>query len=455
MMTRALGKRRLSTRGGNMAQPLNTLGFVAYAPDIADDVRRPRIMRRLAGVTVGLTLVICLLMSGAAWADVVTFGPDDCAFDSRWPDSTCGTLAATMLNLEAGDTLQLEPGTYEIGFFDLRNRSTAPVLDGQSDNPIVITAEDPANPPLLHGWIALWGVRYLTIDHIRFQAGWSASSHGGPGGGLAMLCGVGWKLQNSEFFGAADTGSVANLLVDGRGVTGTPGNDGACPGEPRGFSISYNSFHHPYIGCTPGTSTDSIYHNIYANFEGTYDEGTGVGSGGSIAHNIFEGFKCGAGIKLGTGSESRPTGPWGVTIERNTFYDGVRAVVTQNDIRRTTFKRNLTDKIVYPRSINPHIPFALGNLPAFPAPYTNTIAKTYAARNLNEDGLVWGPILDGLPGELTDNGDNLFRPGDDPAFNCVDPTWAATIAVTGAPEACFTPANSTVATNYGWTASAK
>jgi hypothetical protein len=254
-----------------------------------------------------------------------------------------------------------------------------------------------------------------------------------------MLCGVGWTLQNSEFFGAEQTGSVANLLVDGRSQTPAAG-DAFCPDEPRDFSISYNSFHHPYIGCTPGTSTDSIYHNIYANFEG--DEGTG----GTINNNILAGSTCGAGIKLGTGSPARPQGAWGVTIQDNTFYNGVRAVVTQNDIRGTTFVGNLTDLIVYPHSINPHIPFALGNLAAATPP--NTIAHTYAARNLNPNGLVWGPILDNQPGVLTDNGDNPFRSGDNPNFNCVDPTYDATVGAAPA-DKCFRPADNNVANNYG------
>lgn len=367
-------------------------------------------------------LVVCALvgvglitLTGCPPAPFV-FGPGDCAPNAVYPQSPCGSLAAKIANLLPDESINLQPGTYDVGFSLIKH------VHGTSAQPITVRAADPAQPPTLKGWLSLWDFQYVTFDHMRFQATWSSTEHGGPAGGIAYMCGVGWKVQNSEFFGADQTLAFWNLLINGKKATTAPNPpDSECPGEPSGFVVSNNVFHNPRIAGCP--TTDAPYHHIYANFEGD------AGAGGTISRNLFVGNTCGGGIKLGTGSDSRPKGAWNVHIEYNTFYDGARAVVFQNDIRGTVLNRNLTDKIVYPHSINPSISIALGTVAAqTPA---NTIAHTFAANNLNPNHRVWGPVRNDGIGILTDLCDNVYRATDDPGWNSTDYTVANS----------FTPSN--------------
>src|SRR3954452_735209 len=359
----------------------------------------------------------------AACTPAITFGPGDCAADSHFADSPCGSLGAKVKTLQPGDTLKLEPGTYDIGYLRLAD------IHGTSGSPITITASDTTQPPLLTGLLGLAGAQYVTLDHLRLDATWTSTAHGGPGGALSFTCGVGWRGQNSEIFGADQTQAVWNLLINGKKADTAPNPPGSeCAGEPAGFVVSGNVFHNSYV--PPTCNDDPKWHHIYANFEG--DDNTG----GTISRNLFYGNRCGAGIKLGTGDQTRTKGARNVDIEYNTFYDGARAILLQNDIRGTTIVRNLTDKIVFPHSVNRSIPVALGTVTAATPP--NTIAHTFAANNLNQNGRVWGAVQSNNVGVLSDLCDNKFRPGDDPQWNSTDYTVANS----------FTPANAT-AQKYG------
>jgi hypothetical protein len=377
-------------------------------------------------IVLALGLVGLGLTGLAACTPAITFATSDCAADAGHPEAPCGSLAAKIESLQPGDTLEIKPGTYDIGYSRLND------IHGTADKPITITASDPSQPPTLTGWLSLWSAQYVTLDHLRLQATWSASSHGGPAGALSYMCGVGWRVQNSEIFGADHTQAVWNLLINGKKAASAPSASSApsseCPGQPVGFVVSGNVFHNSYV--PPTCTGDPKWHHIYANFEGDAD------TGGTISRNLFVGNRCGAGIKLGTGDQTQPRGARNVRIEYNTFYDGARAILLQNDIRGTTIVRNLTDRIVFPYNINRSIPVALGTVTAATPP--NTIAHTFAANNLNQNGRVWGPVQSNGIGVLSDLCDNKFRSGDDPQWNSTDYTVANS----------FTPANAT-ASKYG------
>jgi hypothetical protein len=352
----------------------------------------------VAGLTAAL---VAALLVGCTPNDPQIWTTADCApAPPSFGDAPCGSLGYKLRSLVAGDTLRIQPGTYEIGKMRIDNM---PGTSG-SKGRILITADDADNPPILDGWLSLWGADWVVLDNLIFYGTETTSNSGGPAGGLSYTCGTNNTVKNSEFYGANETASLWNL-----GIGGNKSGSGAanCPNEPSGLTISNNIFRLPY---TDG-STATIYHHIYAFFEG--DAGTSA----TITRNIFHGFKNGAGIKIGTSSDNSGQN---VTISFNTFYDGTRAILLEDLVKGTIINGNLIDKIVYAGSINPHIPVALGNVTAQTP--ENIISHTYAANNKNPNHLVFGPILNGMPGVLTDGGDNPYRAINNPNFNSTDPT---------------------------------
>jgi hypothetical protein len=324
----------------------------------------------------------------------------------------CGSLADRIKALRPGDTLRIKPGTYDIGEMRIGN------LAGSSSRKISVKADEASRRPTLKGFLTLWRPKYVELSNLRFQATVPAR------GGLSYHCGVGWSVTNSEFFGANNTHAYWNLGIGGY-QPGPPTPDGAndCANEPRAFTVAGNVFHHPNVE----GSTKAIYHHIYAYFEGS------SGTSGTISRNIFTGFRNGAGIKLGAANRLCA---WNVRIEFNTFYDGVRAIVMEDDVRGIRFKGNLTDRIRGGGGASgPHLSVALGAVAATNP--TNVISHTYAANNANPLKRIWGPVKEG-PGVLANGGDNPYRSSGNPQFNSTNPSAANS----------FRPANPT-AKQYG------
>jgi hypothetical protein len=359
-----------------------------------------------------------MAFTGCGGPTVVTFAPSDCVSVAAYA-APCGSLGLKLRALAANTVLKLQPGTYDIGKMRVDN------IAGTAAQRITIQAADPSRPPLLRGWLSLWGAHYVTLDHMQFEATETTSNNGGPAGGLAMTCGYGWTVTNSKFFGANNTGSFWNFGINGTAVS----NPAGCVDEPRNFLISGNTFTDPYV--TPNDPSQSVYNHLYAFFEGT------PGTSGVISRNVFVGAHNGAAIKLGTSSANAAQN---VRVEFNTFYDSMRAILLE-EVKGTVVCGNLTDKIAGGGGMSgKNLSVALGATDPSATP-ANVISHTYAADNINTHVpmLIWGPVLSAFPNAgLTDGGDNAIRTGDDPQWNSTDP------AVAGA----FTPAN-TAAKPYG------
>ena len=327
--------------------------------------------RALAGGAILLSIAFLAgcFPSPPPTGNTYTFSTSDCRAVSNYP-APCGSLAEKIKTLAPGDTLRIKPGTYNIDKMRLDN------IEGTADKRITVKADVPSDRPLLRGWLTLWRADYFTLDNLRFEATYTTT----PVGGLSYHCGVGWTVSNSEFFGANNTHSYWNLGIGGY-QPGAPTADGPndCANEPRNFAVTGNTFHHPY---TDG-STSAVYHHIYAYFEGS------AGTSGTISRNVFAGFRNGAGIKLGA---ANPLCAWNVRVEFNTFYDGVRALVMEDDIRGIVVNGNLTDQIRGGGGTSgPNLPVALGNTVA--SNPSNVISHTYAANNTNPLQRIWGPVL--------------------------------------------------------------
>ncbi|RJK95353.1 right-handed parallel beta-helix repeat-containing protein [Vallicoccus soli] len=208
--------------------------------------------------------------------------------------------------LRPGDTLQLAPGTYEIGYLWLK------VARGLASAPIVVKAQDWRRPPLLRGGLNLTDADHWTLHRLRVEA----TAPNGPA--LHMTGGTGWRVTSSEFFGARNTDAYANVAIDGGG------------GYPRGFVFSQNCVHD--AGRSERWKTD---HNIYVKFRGA------PGSGGTISKNTIYNHQNGAGIKLGDGGLPGAPGPWGVKVEQNTIAQGGRQVLLSHDVRGNVVVGNL------------------------------------------------------------------------------------------------------------------
>lgn len=216
-------------------------------------------------------------------------------------------VAAAMTALRSGDTLELAPGTYSTGY--LRVTMAA----GTASGPITVTAQDPNNPPLLVGGLELYSPTYVNLTHLRIQ---------GTGLGLAglnMVGGTGWMVDSSEIWGAAQTHSLANVVISGTG------------GFPRAFRFSQNCVH----DAANDTASGQVDHNIYVNFQGN------AYTSGSILRNLIYTAPNGENIKLGDGGLAGALGPWGVRVANNTLARGGRQVLLHANVRNNTVVGNL------------------------------------------------------------------------------------------------------------------
>lgn len=208
--------------------------------------------------------------------------------------------------LRPGDTLELEPGTYTIGYI------RPVVARGTKAQPITVRAADPARPPLLRGGILLKSPDFWRLERLRVEA----TAPKAPA--LHVFGGNGWAVLSGEYFGARNTDAYANVAIEGTG------------GYPRGFRFAGNCVHD--AGRSERIKTD---HNMYVSITGD------TGSGGVIEHNTIYGHPNGAGIKLGGGGQPGIRGPWGVTVENNTIVWGGRQILMSQDIRNNVVSGNL------------------------------------------------------------------------------------------------------------------
>lgn len=227
-------------------------------------------------------------------------------------------LAIAISSLCPGDTLALRPGTYRTGY--LRFYPNTPgqtgILRGTPTRRTTITAADPQHPPLVQGGLQFSGADYWRLSHLRVQAT-------APGlSALAMIGGAGWSVTSSEFFGARQTNSMANVLIAGS------------HGYPRGFEFRGNRIH----DAAQSNRRDATDHNLYIMFQGA------PGSGGVVTRNVLWNAPHGAGIKIGNGGAYNALGPWGVTVAMNTIYNSGRQILLHGNVRNNNIWGNLLQR---------------------------------------------------------------------------------------------------------------
>lgn len=224
-------------------------------------------------------------------------------------------LTTAVGRLCPGDTLQIPPGTYAIGYlrFVKNFAYTGSIRPGTATAPITITAQDPANRPLLQGGLQFTGADYWRISDLRVQATVANMS------ALYMNNGVGWTVAWCEFFGARQTNSMANVVISGSG------------GQPSRFMFRNNLVH----DAAYSTRADTTDHNLYVNYRGA------AGSGGVIQRNTIWNTPHGAAIKVGNGGAYNALGPWNLTVAMNTFYNNGRQLLLHGYINNNRYWGNL------------------------------------------------------------------------------------------------------------------
>ncbi len=251
--------------------------------------------------------VIAVLAAMAAVVGMLATGPAASASTVRTIHPGDDVLAA-LTSLHAGDTLQLAAGTYNTGYLRV-----SPMASGGPSNPITIVAADPAHPPLLMGGLRFYSPNYITLRSLRIQ-GTSAGL-----AGLTMDGGTGWVVDQTEIFGAAQTGALGNVVISGTG------------GYPRAFTFSQNCVHDAGVG----PAGDATHHNVYVDFSGS------ATTSGTILRNLIWNAKSGDNIKVGNGGLANALGPWNVRIANNTFGRGGRQILLHANVRNTTIVGNL------------------------------------------------------------------------------------------------------------------
>lgn len=223
------------------------------------------------------------------------------------PGISGAALRLQMNSLRRGETMYFAPGVYEIG------QLTVYACHATAANPIIVTALDPAKPPLLKGGVYLRSPDHWLISHMRFEG----TVAGKPS--LQVSGGTGWVLDHLEVYGASRTGAYGNLAVGSANAEG-----------PSGFVISNSCVHD---GSRP--RADAGFHNIYVNAS------AGPGVSGVITRNVIFNHPGGGGIKLGKGGVPGAVGPWNVLVERNTIVGGGFGVVLHGRISHVVLTRNL------------------------------------------------------------------------------------------------------------------
>jgi len=227
--------------------------------------------------------------------------------------------------LQPGDTLVVSPGVYEIG-------SLGPNLKpGLSSARINVTASDPNNPPLFKGWLILRRPTNWTINRIRVQATVAGRE------AMTVAGGLHWSIQNSEFFGASNTGAFANVAISSWNPdpsTGTCAQKTTCE-NPQHWEFIYNCIHHAGLGTATG-HTQSTDHNVYVNANGY--------SPGYISRNIMFLAPAGSHVKVGSGGSITEPGASGVRIRYNTLHNAARSVLISGNLTGVEVNWNLFKK---------------------------------------------------------------------------------------------------------------
>ncbi|HEY7858958.1 MAG TPA: hypothetical protein VIC82_10710 [Candidatus Nanopelagicales bacterium] len=286
--------------------------------------------------TTGRTVRIATALAAVATAIVVPAALDSesalavapaAAAGHSYVVSTVAQLKARIPQLRAGDTLRLQPGTYNTGYLRYYASGANPtqtIARGTAARPITVTSVNPSRPAVLVGGFQLTGANYWHLTRLRFQAATAGLS------ALYMNNGVGWQVTYSEFWGADKTRSFANVAIAGS------------RGEPRAFVFAGNCLHG--AAATNRGNTDQ---NIYLSFQGT------AASGGSIARNIIWASPQGAAIKLGNGGVSGALGPWNVAVTNNTLASNGRQILFFGNVRNNRIYGNLFYKARTPFTHDP------------------------------------------------------------------------------------------------------
>ncbi|MEJ5945825.1 hypothetical protein WDZ17_11030 [Pseudokineococcus basanitobsidens] len=250
-------------------------------------------------------LLVCAALLAASAAPASAEGRT-----TRTSWTTSKAFVGAVAALRAGDTLELAPGTYDIG-------AVKPTLhQGTSSAPIRLTAADPDRPPHLRGHLILEDADHWSVTHLKI----TATVPDEPA--LKMAGGTGWSVTDSEFTGAASTRDYANVAIDSNRYTRT---------APSDWSFSDNCVH----DAAPRPEGDPAgYHNLYVNAEGG-------GRGGLITRNVMYGAPGGANIKIGAGGNTAVRGAWGVRVEYNTLFDAAWQIFLFGDIDDISVRRNL------------------------------------------------------------------------------------------------------------------
>lgn len=228
--------------------------------------------------------------------------------------STAAQLEQQLPLLQAGDTLAVEPGTYDVGLLRPRLGTFGHTAEGTPTAPITLTAADPANPPLIQGSVKLDDANYWTLSHLRIQGTLANTDT------LTFNGGTGWSLLDSEVFGARQTGGHANVVV---------AKIGSWP-MPTNWTIADNAIHDAGADATrPGTQ-----HEIYLTAVGNTGRGL-------IVRNLLYNTPEGATVKIGNGGLANSPGISGVQVADNTMYCNFEQVLLHGNVSNNTVTDNL------------------------------------------------------------------------------------------------------------------
>lgn len=264
------------------------------------------VVSTFAAVTLAASALVGGATAAAAWPN------QQCPIGGKTsvvqPGISGEQLERTMSGLSRGDTLRLAPGVYDIG------KVAVYACHADPDHRITITALDPANPPLLRGWLFLLSPDYWTLSNLRVEATVRGQ------GAMHIAGGTGWTVDRVEMFGAAKTVAYGTLMLNARSGVG-----------PRDFSITNSCIHD---GATK--RGEAGFHGIYAAAAGSGGSASGV-----IADNVIFGFPGGSGVKLGAGGARGTLGPWNVRVEHNTILNSTFGVVMHGRLKSESVAGNL------------------------------------------------------------------------------------------------------------------
>lgn len=286
-------------------------------------------------------------------------------------------LRRILQSLRPGDVLRLEPGTYILG-----GRRSAPALlrphlvPGTADHRIRVTAADRAHPPVLVGAVQFDGADYWTVSHLRVRGAVPRTP------GVVFDGGTGWMFVDSEVSGAADTGALANVAVQGSTARGR---------MPTDWSLARNCVHG---GGDDPVGHPGMMHEVYVTAQGE--------AYGRITHNVLYDTPDGAAVKVGFGGEIGALGASDVLIADNTMVDNGRQVLVFGRVDRVV----ITDNAM--ASTTDH----LSDGRTRPAIYLNRLVGVGSVVSRND---VWDATrgifdLGSAPGSWQDGGGNAVRP---------------------------------------------